>query len=41
MEATVDLRDDPDATGVQLVYAVRDVGFHVLSSVALRGETDD
>jgi hypothetical protein len=39
-EATVDLRDEPDATGVQLVYSTRDVGFHVLLGVDLRGESD-
>ncbi|MFC5369059.1 hypothetical protein [Salinirubrum litoreum] len=39
-EAVVDLRDDPDATGVSLVYSTEEVGFHVLLGVDLRGETD-
>lgn len=39
-EATVDLRDDPDATGVSLVYSPGDIDFYVLLGVGLRGETD-
>jgi hypothetical protein len=39
-EATVDLHDDPEATGASLVYSTGGVGFHVLVGTDLRGETD-
>ena len=41
MEATVDLTDDSEATGVSLVYSTGGVGFHVLVGTGLRGEADE
>lgn len=40
-EATVDLSEYPNATGVNLVYSTSDIGFHVLFGSNLRGESDD
>jgi hypothetical protein len=39
-EATVDLRDEPNATGASLVYSASDVGHRVLFGVDLRGGAD-
>ncbi|MDQ2056307.1 hypothetical protein [Halobellus sp. H-GB7] len=39
-ETTVDLSDDPEATGVSLVYSTGGVGFHVLFGRDVRGGTD-
>lgn len=39
-EATIDLDDHPEATGVCLVYSTGGTHFHVLFGLDLRGETD-
>jgi hypothetical protein len=39
--ATVDLQDQPEATGVNVVYSTGGVSFHVLFGVDLQRNTDD
>jgi hypothetical protein len=40
-EATIDLDDHPEATGVSLVYSTGGTHFHVLFGLDLRGENDE
>lgn len=40
-EAVIDLQDDPEATGVSLVYSTGGVSFHVLVGADLGGATDE